>query len=90
MKRTRLSSLLATVAAKRRSPASSEMRKRYSGADTWFERCVRPAREETLTSREPNQTSRTQRPTNSNFPSRCSEDTKKRTKVSIVFASTAR
>lgn len=39
---TRLSSRLATMDAKRRSPASSEMRKMYSGADTWLERCVRP------------------------------------------------
>lgn len=39
---TRLSNLLATIEAKRLSPASSEMRKIYSGAVTWFERCVRP------------------------------------------------
>ena len=30
------------VEAKRFSPASSEMTKTYSGAETWFERCVRP------------------------------------------------
>lgn len=39
---TRLSSLLATMEAKRLSPASSEMRKMYSGAVTWLDRWVRP------------------------------------------------
>lgn len=39
---TRLSSLLATMEAKRLSPANSEMRKMYSGAVTWLDRWVRP------------------------------------------------
>lgn len=39
---TKLSSLLATMEANRLSPASSEMRKMYSGAVTWLDRCVRP------------------------------------------------
>lgn len=39
---TRLSSRLATMEAKRLSPASSEMRKMYSGAVTWLDRWVRP------------------------------------------------
>lgn len=39
---TRLSSRLATMEANLRSPASSEMRKMYSGAETWLERWVRP------------------------------------------------
>lgn len=38
----KLSSLFATTEANRCSPASSEMRKTYSGADTWLERWVRP------------------------------------------------
>lgn len=41
---TRLSSLFATMEAKRLSPASSEMRKMYSGAVTWLDRWVRPGR----------------------------------------------
>ena len=40
----RLSSRLETVDANRRSPASSEIRKMYCGALTWFERCVRPGK----------------------------------------------
>ena len=39
---TRLSSLFATMEAKRLSPANSEMRKMYSGAVTWLDRWVRP------------------------------------------------
>lgn len=39
---TRLSRRLATMEANRRSPASSEMRKTYSGAETWLDRWVRP------------------------------------------------
>lgn len=39
---TRLSSRLATMEANLRSPASSEMRKMYSGAETWLDRWVRP------------------------------------------------
>lgn len=39
---TRLSSRLATMEANLRSPASSEMRKTYSGAETWLDRWVRP------------------------------------------------
>lgn len=34
---TRLSSLLATMEANLRSPASSEMRKMYSGVETWLD-----------------------------------------------------
>lgn len=34
---TRLSSRLATMEANLRSPASSEMRKTYSGAETWLD-----------------------------------------------------
>lgn len=34
---TRLSSLLATMEANLCSPASSDMRKTYSGAVTWFD-----------------------------------------------------
>lgn len=39
---TRLSSRLATMEANLRSPASSDMRKMYSGAETWLDRWVRP------------------------------------------------
>lgn len=39
---TRLSSRLATMEANLRSPASSEMRKTYSGAETWLDLWVRP------------------------------------------------
>lgn len=39
---TRLSNRLATMEANLRSPASSEMRKMYSGAETWLDRWVRP------------------------------------------------
>lgn len=42
---TRLSSLFATMEAKRLSPASSEMRKMYSGAVTWLDRWVRPEKQ---------------------------------------------
>lgn len=45
---TRLSSLLATMDANLCSPASSDMRKTYSGAVTWFDLCVRPAVEKPL------------------------------------------
>lgn len=38
----RLSSRLATMEANLRSPASSEIRKMYSGAETWLDRWVRP------------------------------------------------
>lgn len=41
---TKLSSLLATMEAKRLSPANSEMRKMYSGAVTWLDRWVRPGK----------------------------------------------
>lgn len=41
---TRLSNLLATMEANRLSPASSEMRKTYSGAFTWLDRWVRPGK----------------------------------------------
>ena len=43
IKLTKLSSLLATIDANRRSPARSEIRKMYSGAFTWLLRWVRPA-----------------------------------------------
>lgn len=39
---TRLSSRFATMEANLRSPASSEMRKTYSGAETWLDLWVRP------------------------------------------------
>lgn len=39
---TRLSSRLATMEANLRSPASSEIRKTYSGAETWLDLWVRP------------------------------------------------
>ena len=39
---TKLSRRLATVEANLCSPASSEIRKLYSGAFTWLDRCVRP------------------------------------------------
>lgn len=45
---TRLSSRLATMEANLRSPASSEMRKTYSGAETWLDLWVRPEDKEAL------------------------------------------
>lgn len=44
---TKLSRRLATMEAKRLSPANSEIRKMYSGAVTWLERWVRPVGEHT-------------------------------------------
>lgn len=44
---TRLSSLLATMEANLCSPASSDMRKTYSGAVTWFDLWVLPVTEQT-------------------------------------------
>ena len=41
-KQTKDSKRLATVAAKRRSPAKFEIKKMYSGALTWFDLWVRP------------------------------------------------
>lgn len=41
-KLTKLSSLLATIDANLCSPASSEIKKTYSGAVTWFDLCVLP------------------------------------------------
>lgn len=43
---TKLSNLFETVEANLCSPASSEMRKTYSGAFTWFDLWVRPEREQ--------------------------------------------
>lgn len=41
-KLTKLSSLLATIDANLCSPASSDIKKTYSGAVTWFDLCVLP------------------------------------------------